>query len=381
MSSPVKFDHTLDQPLKPDMPARMLAAPQSVYTDPEVFANEIANIYEKDWVMVGRGGMIPNPGDYFTAMLGRKPIIVIRQKDGSIRAMANFCLHRYAKLLTGSGTAKRIVCPYHAWTYEMGGALIGVTDRDGFEKADTEGRALETLSCDEYMGFVFVSLRDDLQPLSKRLKGLNDTLTNFDVSNYEERYVEHEEVWHGNWKLIVENFIESYHVTYAHKGSIGPTNPTRHAEFGSQSDDGYFIHSNSYRPEDYPEIFNDSLTEEERRRFYVIPLYPNGLAAVDPNFIWWMALEPLGVDRTNARWGLCFSRDTMEKCPDPDGFVKEIIKVIEIATKEDQEMVSRVQEGCAFGSSEPGLLHAPLEWPLKAFSEYVRKTIEDGPMR
>jgi len=72
-------------------------------------------------------------------MVGLKPVIIMRQPDGSISAMGNFCLHRYARLLDGTGNSKRIVCPYHHWTYQMSGALIGVPDRKGFEKGHDFG--------------------------------------------------------------------------------------------------------------------------------------------------------------------------------------------------------------------------------------------------
>lgn len=365
------FPRTLESQAAKGAPELAEAAPQRLYTDPAQLAKELSTVFVEDWVMVGRSGEAPNPGDYFTALLGQKPIIVMRQSDGSLKAMGNFCLHRYAKLLKGSGTAKRIVCPYHRWTYDMNGALIGAPDRDGFRREDVTGRTLAPLACDEHLGFVFVSVRTDLKPLSERFAAFDPMISNFDLGAYEDRYVVQEEVWFGNWKLIVENFIESYHTTYTHVDSIGPTNPTQLAEFGPVGDPGFAIHSNSYRPDDYPAIHNQALTEEERRRFYVISLFPNGLAALDANFVWWMALEPLGVDRTNARWGLSFSPHTMAGEKDAEAFVAEIRKVIETATVEDKEMVGRVQEGCGFDTDMTGRLHTPLEYNIKEFYDYL----------
>ncbi len=352
----------------------MEAAPQSAYTDPALFQAEMKAVFHDDWVMVGRVGMIPNAGDYFTCLVGTKPVVVIRQQDGTIAAMGNFCLHRYAKLLDGAGTTKRIVCPYHHWTYQMTGELMGVPDRKGFEKDATTGRRLEPLACDVSLGFIYVSLRHDLPPVSDRQSGLGELIQAFDMGAYEDRHVVHEEPWNGNWKLLVENFIESYHTTYTHTGSIGPTNPTNLCEFGPWGADGYAIHSNSYRDEDIPPIHNPELTEDEKRRFYVISLFPNGLAALDPNFVWWMALEPLGPGRTNARWGLSFAPGAMAQA-DADAFVDTIRGVIETATMEDKEMVHRIQEGSAFASETPGLLHAPLELNIREFNTYLAARI------
>ena len=369
------FDLHTDAPVTPETGVDQRAALQSVYTDPAILASEQQQIFDKDWIMVGRAGSIPEPGDYFTASVGKRPIIIIRQADGSIKAMANFCLHRYAKLLDGTGCAKRIVCPYHAWTYDMAGNLIGITDRHGFNREDTKDLTLEPLACDVWMGFVFVSLRQDLESVSQRLQRLTPHVEAFDLDQYEDRIIVHEEVWAGNWKLIFENFIESYHTTYTHKQSIGPTNPTNLAEFGPVEEKNFSIHSNSYRPEDYPENHNPKLTQEETRRFYVIALYPNGLVALDPNFAWWIALEPRAVGITNARWGLCYSPHAMQGMANPDGFAEAIRQTIVTATEEDKEMVGRVQHGAGYGSSKPGLLHAPLEIYLKEYKEYVERML------
>jgi phenylpropionate dioxygenase-like ring-hydroxylating dioxygenase large terminal subunit len=342
---------------------------QASYTDPAIFKRELETVFAQDWVMVGRAGSIPNPGDYFTALVGLKPVIVMRQDDSSIKAMGNFCLHRYARLLEGAGNTSRIVCPYHHWTYVRSGELIGIPDRKGFDRERLQGIRLAPLACDEAFGFVFVSLCHDLAPVSQRLAGLDPLIANFGLGGYEDHHVVHEELWHGNWKLLIENFIESYHTTYTHVDSIGPTNPGHLAEFGPVGDPNFAIHSNSYRPEDIPPCHNPRLTEPERRRFYVISLFPNGLAAVDPNFVWWMAVEPLGPGRSNARWGLSYAPEAMAQ-PDAAAFRDEIRQVIETATSEDKEMVQRVQDGAGFGAQTPGFLHAPLEINIREFNDY-----------
>ena len=208
MNKPDFFNKTVDDTLD-GAPDALQAAPQRAYTDEAQFAAELERVFANDWVMIGRAGAIPEPGDYFTALMGKKPIIVMRQEDGSIRAMGNFCLHRYAKLLKGQGKSKRIVCPYHRWTYTMDGSLIGTPDRGGFAKEEVTDRRLSPLACEVHLGFIYVSARHDLPPVSERQSGLSALIENFDLGAYEDRHVVHEEVWEGNWKLLMENFIES----------------------------------------------------------------------------------------------------------------------------------------------------------------------------
>ena len=101
------------------------AMPKSVYTSDAFLAHEIEDIFKRDWFCVGRADMLKNPGDYTTLELAGQPIMVIRDQKGTLRAQSNVCRHRMSTLLEGSGNAKSIVCPYHAWTYNMDGTLRG----------------------------------------------------------------------------------------------------------------------------------------------------------------------------------------------------------------------------------------------------------------
>ena len=99
--------------------------------------------------------------------------------------MANHCLHRYVKLLEGCGSTKSIVCPYHFWVYKLDDELVGVPEREGFRADDIDRLSLETLATEEYLGYVFVSLRKDLPPVSERLKNLSYILKIFKLDRCE----------------------------------------------------------------------------------------------------------------------------------------------------------------------------------------------------
>lgn len=355
--------------------SRLLALKQDAYTDPDTFSDEMATIFSHDWIMVGRSGAIPNAGDYFTASLGQRPIVVVRQHDGSIRAMANYCIHRYTKLLEGCGSASKIVCPYHCWVYKINGQLIHVPHSEGFLNEDIEQSTLESIACEEHLGYIFVSIKKDLPAVSERLKPLTSLLQNFELETYEDRWVVHEEIWQANWKLICQNFLESYHVTYTHTQSIGPANPTQAVEYGPLGNPHFTVHSNSYTPEKAPNIYNPKLVEQEHRRFYVAGVFPNGLIAVEPNFVWWMALEPIAVDQTNTRWGVSFSPYAIERMPDIDLFIEKAIETVKIATAEDKEMVEKMQLGSRFNADRVGVLHASLEINIKEFDDYVHRML------
>ncbi|MDH3263289.1 MAG: Rieske (2Fe-2S) protein, partial [Paracoccaceae bacterium] len=101
------------------------AMPKSVYTSSEFVALEEEHIFAKEWLCAGRAEALPNPGDYLTMKIAGEPVIVLRDGGGKLRAMSNVCRHRMSTLLEGRGNTRSIVCPYHAWTYNLDGTLRG----------------------------------------------------------------------------------------------------------------------------------------------------------------------------------------------------------------------------------------------------------------
>ena len=239
-----------------DTQAPLRGTPQREYTDPAVFDQELADVFGNDWVMVGRQGCIPEPGSYLTASIGKRPIVCIRQKDGSIRAFANFCLHRYAKLLDGRGKAGRIVCPYHAWTYEITGRLIGISEPKGFGNACKSEMGLKELACEVWLGFIFVALRHDLPPMAEKLAPLASHLAHYDLSTYEDRYVFDEEEWDGQLEAGLREFRRVLPCHLCAPAVDRADQPDLARRTGPMSQAQFSVHYNPYRPEDLPEVHN-----------------------------------------------------------------------------------------------------------------------------
>ncbi|MEO0911332.1 MAG: aromatic ring-hydroxylating dioxygenase subunit alpha, partial [Pseudomonadota bacterium] len=185
------------------------AMPPSVYTSPEFLSRELKDIFSKDWFCVGRASALSSPGDYVTMDLADQPIIVLRDSEGNLKAMSNVCLHRMSTLLEGRGNTRSIVCPYHAWTYNLDGSLRGapaMTLNDGFCKKNYK---LPQIKCEEWLGWVFVSLNENAEPVAKELSKVEDLVGDYDMSSYTETFFE-THVWNTNWKVLAENFMESY---------------------------------------------------------------------------------------------------------------------------------------------------------------------------
>lgn len=196
------------------------AMPPSVYTSQAFCEAELREIFARDWYCVGRADALAETGRYFTADLAGQPILVVRDGDGSLRAMSNVCLHRMSTLLEGRGTTRSIVCPYHAWTYGLDGSLRGAPAMGlnaGFCK---DQYRLPQVRCEEWLGWVFVCLDPQTPPVSETLKGVEAIVAGYDMTNYTETFYE-EHVWDTNWKVLAENFMESYHLPVCHAGTVG----------------------------------------------------------------------------------------------------------------------------------------------------------------
>ena len=168
------------------------AMPKSVYTSPEFLEQELEQIFKKDWFCAGRASSLPNPGDYTTLELAGQPIMVIRDRDGNLNARSNVCLHRMSTLLHGRGNTKTIVCPYHAWTYNLDGSLRGAPAMGQNEAFCKDGMKLPSVRCEEWLGWIMVSLNPDAPPASQALSEVEQLVGDYQMETYQETFFETE---------------------------------------------------------------------------------------------------------------------------------------------------------------------------------------------
>jgi phenylpropionate dioxygenase-like ring-hydroxylating dioxygenase large terminal subunit len=144
----------------------------SLYTDPQIFADEMERIFHRGWVFVGHASEIPNPGDFVTRPLGTQPAILVRGAAGTLSVLLNRCRHRGTMVCAAErGTTKTFACPYHGWTYDLSGALFGVPYPGGYDASfDKSTRGLvHAPRVATYRDFVFASLRADGITLEEHL--------------------------------------------------------------------------------------------------------------------------------------------------------------------------------------------------------------------
>ena len=187
------------------------AMPPNVYTSEEFLESELDEIFSRDWVCVGRASALAEPGDYLTYELAGEPLVVLRDNEGRLRAMSNVCRHRMSTILEGAGNKRAIVCPYHGWSYNLDGSLRAAPAMDlnsGFCKEDYK---LPQIRCEEWLGWVMVTLNPNAPSVASQLAEVESLIDDFQMDSYVETFRE-THVWDTNWKILAENFMESYHL-------------------------------------------------------------------------------------------------------------------------------------------------------------------------
>ena len=193
----------------------------SFYLDPELQEREQELIFERTWQLAGHLSQLGQPGSYVTAWAGNQPVLVVRDEEGSLRAFRNVCRHRGSTLLTGSGQCKSAIrCRYHGWTYKLDGTLIGLPEVRAFgEDLDKGSLGLFPARVEEMCGLVFVNLDPDAAPLASLVGDLPQRLERYDIPSLVPFSPYHGEE-PANWKVVVENYLDGYHIPIAHPALV-----------------------------------------------------------------------------------------------------------------------------------------------------------------
>lgn len=357
-----------DNVAKPFEQAR--AMPPEVYTCDDFLAHELSDIFSQDWFCIGRSSALANAGDYVTQELAGQPIAVIRDRDGTLRAMSNVCLHRMSTLLEGRGNKRSIVCPYHAWTYNLDGSLRGapaMTLNEGFCKKSYK---LPQVRCEEWLGWVFVNLNMDAPPVAQQLSQVEELVGGYDMENYLEAFFE-THVWDTNWKVLAENFMESYHLPVCHAGTIGGLSKLEEMVCPPGLD---AFNYHTILKDDSLKIAmahenNTRLEGDMRRTTFLLAIYPSLLITLTPGYFWYLTLHPEGVGKVRIGFGGGMSKDYTDD-PDAQKHFKQLKDLLDDVNIEDRGCTEKVYRGLCSTMAKPGHL-SHLERPNYDFAQYI----------
>ena len=295
--------------------------PGAAYTSQEFFDLEQEQFFPRTWMGVGFECDIPNPGDAMPIMVGKLPIILVRNKKREIKAFHNVCRHRATLVLTEPRKGlSTLTCPYHAWAYDLDGKLKAIPYFDGTKNGqntdlDRSKYGLVPVRCAVWHHWIFVNLDGNAPPIEEHVAPMAKLMEGYDITATR---AGHREDWgfDANWKLQNDNW-ETYHHVWVHKGIFNKISDDLDLKTGIpkmdsvqaenlvtlQSRSG--VKRNDFRPGgDLLPLVPDTLGSERRGSTSII--FPNVTVPLAPNHIASVITDPLAPDRTMAKLGFFF---------------------------------------------------------------------------
>ncbi|GAA5314814.1 MAG: aromatic ring-hydroxylating dioxygenase subunit alpha [Candidatus Pelagadaptatus aseana] len=282
--------------------------PFSLYRDRAVYELEKQKIFYADWVFACAAKQVSERGDYFAFTLADEPIVIIRGQDDQLRVMSNVCRHRGALLnVEGFGKARKMICPYHAWTYNDDGQLLAAPLAADHE-VDQSRHCLPQFAVEVWQGLVFVSLNDGAEPLADRYQGIERYLALYGSDQFDHFYEGKLEHWQCNWKLAMENAMESYHLFRVHRDTLETLTPTRQAFYLEGGADWSLTGGQYKHPPGKLTQWLMGGADVTQEHYVLMALPPGFVGILGRDSLAWINVLPTGPDSCTVRSGaLSFS--------------------------------------------------------------------------
>lgn len=352
------------------------------YGHPELTRIEFERVLRPSWQIVCHLSSLPRPGDYVTLDIGPESVIVLRDKDGAVRAFHNVCRHRGTRLLDGAGHCPgTMVCPYHGWSYRYDGSLLATPARDSFPGLDLREYGLKGVRVATFLGFVFVCLAGDPPPPAQQWAPFLEELAPYRIEEMVPLGPAYAEEWAVDWKIAMDNYLESYHVPIGHPGLNRMFTP----DYEDTRDLPGIARGISWLREQPSSRWSERiyqrhvpsvtghLPEPNRRSWRFYSCLPNLGIDVLPEQMDFFQVLPAGPGRTRIRgqsFGLPDSRREMR-------LVRWLGNRINMQVNaEDRWLCERLQRGIASSSYEPGPL-SRIECWMYEFHDLLRARIPE----
>lgn len=356
---------------------RASALPASFYTDPEIYRLEEALLFRREWISVGRIDQVAKPGDFFSVDVGGTPLLVVRGKDGEVRALSATCLHRFMPVAEGQGNRTSFQCPYHLWTYALDGQLIGAPHMEqaaGFDVADCR---LPQASVEVWEGFIFVNLDATAAPLAPQIEPLRRTIAGYGIGDWRvAATMDYDSPW--NWKITFENFAESYHHIGIHRDSLEPLFPaatTSHEDAGGP----YIIHHLPTKDGvAFPTKFAapPGISDLQRRELGVYAVLPIHMFTLQPDEMTYLQLIPISHERHLTRFYICWPPSAWDD-PRFDEHLAQSKAAVDYIQQQDIGANAAVARGVRSVFAQGGRL-SHLEKGVWQFDEWVKSKLAEA---
>jgi len=329
------------------------------YTDPSILEIEKEKIFRRTWQLVGTlqqacgelNGLkrtIADPETFFTADLAGEPIVVVRDKQGTLRAFSNVCRHRAGPIAQGSGCKNVLRCGYHGWTYTLDGRLIGTPDVEGVEFFDRSTMGMVPLRLETWEQFIFVNFDAQAEPLAAFLGKIPQQSRGFQFAGL--KLVERRDyVIDCNWKVYVDNYLEGYHIPIAHPGLM------REIDYAQYRTDTFRYYSQQFAPiramksDDAGERFYPPGTGSQEALYFWV--FPNLMVNIYPDNVSTNVILPISQEKTLTIFEWFFHDVGSPKMQER---VKKAVQFSDEVQQEDIGLCESVQRGLRSATYDRG---------------------------
>ena len=359
---------------------RARGLPNHYYWSEDVLYREQSHLFGRTWCFAGRAGAVPAPGDARPVEVAGQPLFLVRDESERVRVFHNVCPHRGARLVSEARTArKRLVCPYHAWTYGLDGRLVSRPHYDGpGQHASGAGPECDPISLVEvrshtWFDWVFVDLSGECAPFARHMRPLLERLEHFPLSEFRHRETLRCE-FASNWKLVAENHFDVYHVFRVHpdlnRVYRGPR--TNHEIDGVLMFNEYFADASDrsgglQNPPGLPASWSD--------RVFYGNLFPNLGVSAYASSVMMAEFVPLAPDRTAMEMHFYFSGDDNEDAEIASGR-DQVLAWWRALNAEDEAVCELMQLGRRSAAYSGGRLAPHWDRVTQHFARMVAESLQ-----
>jgi len=364
-------------------PSLIATLPGHYYTDPAIFALEQSRIFESMWIAAARSSELDRPGRYRTVEVGGESVVLVRGRDGGLRAFLNVCRHRGARLCAEpDGEVKRsLQCPYHAWTYGLDGKLVAAPNLTKMTDIDRTSYGLLGVHIEEWLGYAWVCLADEPPSFDETVRavvagrlGGESVIERWEVGelalgrriSYDVR---------ANWKLIIENFMECYHCATIH-----PELTEVLPEFADGYAAQYYVgHGADFGAEVQGFTVDGSagfgkltgVDDEHDRRYYAVTINPQVFINLVPDHVIFHRIYPVSAERTVVECDWLYTKEVVASGKD----VSRSVELFHRVNQQDFDACERCQPAMSSRAYSRGGVLVPSEHHLGLFHDWLTKQL------
>ena len=357
--------------------------PGAHYTDPAIFELEQSRIFQAHWCAVARGSDLPTAGNFRKVDVGGESVLLVRGRDGALRAFLNVCRHRGAQLcVEDSGSVRRnLQCPYHAWTYGLDGSLVAAPNLNSMADVDRKEYGLIPVALREWLGTAWVCLADEPPSFEETVQGavtarLGDPAA-IDGWGIDTLVVGRRIVYDvkANWKLIVENFMECYHCATIH-----PELTEVLPEFADGYAAQYYVGHGAEFGDEVAGFTVDGragfdtlsgVGENHDRRYYAITVNPQVFINLVPDHVIFHRMYPMAVDRTIVECDWLYPQEVVDSGAD----LAHSVELFHRVNQQDFDACERCQPAMSSKAYAKGGVLVPSEHHIGEFRDWAAAAI------